>query len=221
MSVRDGLVVIVPKGFDHSRIPELLTDRKRWLEKTALRIEEHREFLQAQPPDAVPARINLTAISEEWAVECLSSDGAMLRMRECEGNRLLLTGDVANFQVCQCLFKRWLAHKARAHLVPWLMGLAKENGFRIGRIAVKFQRTRWGSCSRRGTINLNAQSLFLPPDIVRYILIHELCHTVHLNHGKRFWALVGKHSPDYKEKRKRLRQAWRLVPAWMERCGTV
>ena len=81
---------------------------------------------------------------------------------------------------------------------------------------MRAQRTRWGSCSNRKTISLNAKLLFIPEDLIRYALIHELCHTRRLDHSRKFWALVKQYETDYLVKDKRLRAAWRLVPAWFE-----
>lgn len=69
--------------------------------------------------------------------------------------------------------------------------------FKYNRIAVKQQKTRWGSCSRKGNLNFNYRILFLPPHIADYIIVHELCHLKEFNHSGRFWALVAKTVPNY------------------------
>jgi predicted metal-dependent hydrolase len=77
------------------------------------------------------------------------------------------------------------------------------------------QRSRWGSCSPKLKISLNASLLFLPPHLVRYVLVHELCHTRHLDHSRRFWSLVARHEPLHKDRRRELAALRYEVPGWV------
>lgn len=81
----------------------------------------------------------------------------------------------------------------------------KHYNFKYNRIAIRRQKTRWGSCSGKSNLNFNYKILFLPPELADYIIVHELCHLKEMNHGKNFWKLVSEVIPDYKERRKRLR----------------
>jgi len=76
---------------------------------------------------------------------------------------------------------------------------------KFNRICIKNQKTRWGSCSKRGNLNFNYRIIFLPTEIRDYIVVHELCHLKELNHSRNFWNLVGKMFPDYKQIRKKLK----------------
>ncbi len=73
------------------------------------------------------------------------------------------------------------------------------------RIAIRNQRTRWGSCSKRGNLNFNYKIALLPPYLADYIIVHELCHLAQMNHSKKFWDLVAQTIPDWKERRKEIR----------------
>ncbi len=77
--------------------------------------------------------------------------------------------------------------------------------FKFNKISVRNQKTRWGSCSKKGSLNFNYKIIFLPLDLADYIIIHELCHLKEFNHSKNFWNLVAVACPDFKEKRRNLK----------------
>jgi predicted metal-dependent hydrolase len=77
---------------------------------------------------------------------------------------------------------------------------------KLGKISFKYNKSNWGSCSALGNINISTRLLFAPEAILEYVCVHELAHLIELNHSKKFWQLVSRAVPDYKERRKWLRQ---------------
>lgn len=73
------------------------------------------------------------------------------------------------------------------------------------KITIRDQKTRWGSCSSKGTLSFNFRLMLAPPPVLDYVVVHELCHLIHMNHSKDFWNAVGSIIPNYKESRKWLR----------------
>lgn len=88
-------------------------------------------------------------------------------------------------------------------------------------ITVRDQRSRWGSCSSRGTLSFNYRLIFAPPAVLDYVVVHELCHLTHMNHSGDFWNMVGSVMPEYREYRKWLRDHGHelTVEAHMTRLG--
>ena len=80
------------------------------------------------------------------------------------------------------------------------------HGIVHGKIAIRNQKSRWGSCSKKGNLNFNYKLVFLPPELRDYVIVHEICHIKEFNHGRGFWALVGETMPEWKSLRKQLRQ---------------
>lgn len=79
-------------------------------------------------------------------------------------------------------------------------------GIAYGRITMRNQKTRWGSCSSDGNLNFNCRLLFVPKELVDYVVVHELAHRRHMDHSPAFWQEVEKYMPDYKERRKQLKK---------------
>ena len=75
---------------------------------------------------------------------------------------------------------------------------AAKLGITYGRIAIRAQRSRWGSCSSKGNLNFNCLRMLTPREVIDSVIVHELCHRRELNHSKAFWALVYEAMPDYK-----------------------
>lgn len=102
--------------------------------------------------------------------------------------------------------KNFLRVQCEEKLIPRLKQLAQEGSFNVRGIKVKHLKSRWGSCSHDKDIILNASLIQLPSTLSDYVIIHELAHTKHLNHGPGFWQEVQTKIPDYKERRKALRK---------------
>ena len=127
---------------------------------------------------------------------------------------LVVSGRVEDGREVMLGLRRWLVRQTRTSLVPWLDELSAQSGLPFGTVSVRGQRTRWASCSARGNINLNYRLLFLSPDVVRYILNHELCHTVHLNHSRGFWKMVGSLEPEFRTFNSQAKWGMEEVPKW-------
>lgn len=92
---------------------------------------------------------------------------------------------------------RKLKEKALSVILPSVEKYAKIMSVSYGKISIKSQRTRWGSCSSKGNLNFNCLLACCPNEVVEYVIIHELCHLKYMDHSKNFWNTVGKYCPDY------------------------
>lgn len=102
----------------------------------------------------------------------------------------------------------YVQYKTEAHalVVARLVHFNQYYNFTYHRVSIKNQKTRWGSCSRKGNLNFNYKIVLLPPRLADYIIVHELCHLGELNHSKKFWNLVAETIPDYAEIRSELKK---------------
>jgi len=101
---------------------------------------------------------------------------------------------------------RVLAEEALKFIPGRVSYFAPLVGVTYGRITIRNQRTRWGSCSGKGNLNFNCLLMKTPPEVIDYVIVHELCHRKEMNHSRQFWAEVEKVLPDYKKSRQWLKE---------------
>jgi predicted metal-dependent hydrolase len=208
-----GLCVVVPRGFDAARVPDIVEQRRAWIERTLDRLAGEGFSPSAGPP-VPPASLELRAVGQVVAVDFLPARGRV-RLVENAG-RLLLAADPAEPARWARALRGFVLTRARGVLPAWLAQASRETGLAFASVRVRHMRTRWGSCSRRGVVNLNARLLFLPRELVFQVLVHELCHIRRPDHSRRFWDLVAAKRPGYEPLERELRLAARYVPAWLE-----
>ncbi len=114
--------------------------------------------------------------------------------------------DQASVSQAKKRFEDWYRDQARLYFTERVNYFASLHQFEFKKIKITSARTRWGSCSGRGTISFTWRLIMAPPEIIDYVVIHELVHTVHHNHSRDFWDAVGKLMPDYVVRRKWLKQ---------------
>jgi len=205
-----GLVeVVVPQGTRPRTVQQFVARHRRWIEH---KVEQYRP-LDSLPAGRLPEGIRFAASGHEFRLRYMGGEGVP-RLQQGAGE-LVVRGDVDRVVLVRHALQRFTMHMARVVLAPRLQQLSGVTGLSYRQLQIRRQRTRWGSCSRNGTISLNACLLFQAPAVVDYLLIHELAHTRHMNHSRRFWALVACHEPRWRELDAALMRGWREVPAWV------
>ena len=208
---RTGRVeVVVPPRTSRATVSAFVSQHRDWIEA------RRQAALRQKPPDSPfpPACIALPGVFETWRVHLAGGTGR-IRARTSGDELLVIAGDVSSPPQLAEALRRWLMGRAQILLAEHLADCAREFGFSYRTLSVRRQTTRWGSCSARGTISLNCCILFQPPEVLRYLLVHELSHTRHMNHSRAFWATVAACCPDYRKLDRQLLDGWRRVPSWM------
>lgn len=210
-SVQHGLELVVPKRFNPKEIPFILEQNRIWIEKQLLKIQS--QFISI---DKLPNEIIFSAINLSWQIEYIASDMKLKLLSRPHQRELVFIGDIQNKLACKKLLIIWVKKQARIYLLNQLEEVSQQIRLSYTHAIIRDQSTRWGSCSSKKSISLNYKLLFLPFELMRHVLIHELCHTVHLNHSDAFWGLVERFDPKWEQHRRELRKADKLIPMWLK-----
>ncbi len=212
VTARRGVVVVVPEGTPSEVVNRFVLDKRGWIRRARNRVAAEAAARAPADAAALPDQLDLRALDRSLPVQTIAAD----RRRIVDaGDHLRLEG-VSDPAEARARLEAWLKAEAKRALVPRLGELAHSHNLRFERTTVRGQRTRWASCSGRGTISLNFRLLFLPWRLVEHVMLHELAHTRHLNHSRQFWALLARLDPDWRRHHDELREARRWVPAWVE-----
>lgn len=203
--------VVVPKGMALRHVPGFVAEHAQWLEQTVAKTLGRLEHPPHNSTPMLPEHIALTAIGGEWQVSYHPALRARVIDQAAHAQLQVFGSDET--QQCAAL-QGWLNQLAKTTLIPWLEEVSSEIKLPFASATVRAQKSRWGSCSSRKRINLNRALMFTSPGAVRYLFIHELCHTVHMNHSARYWALVATLEPDHRRYEAELRHAMATIPRW-------
>ena len=204
-----GTVELVwPQRMARRYIPAMLQEHAGWVLKHLSSMD-----VAAIPCPILPRSIVFQTPKRGWTVE-YRKHNRPVRVRE-RGSTLEVTGDVSDKEQVRQALLRWVKKQGSIYLKPRLKIMAETMGISYASVSIRLQKSRWGSCSAKRNLSLNAALLFLPDPLVRHVLIHELTHLKHLNHSNCFWHDVARFDPDYQTHRKQLKQYAKDIPAWL------
>jgi predicted metal-dependent hydrolase len=172
--------------------------------EAAAAVAELRPWIERRLAEAAAARVRLAAPA--GTVPYL---GAALRIRHEHGRaRVHRRGDellVPDGDGATPAIERWYRARARAEIAPRLDAATAQLGRPYTALSIRNQRTRWGSCSSQGAMSFNWRLLLAPEPVLDYVVWHEACHLVVMDHSRRFWGLLERHLPAYREPQRWLR----------------
>ncbi len=208
---RGRVEVVVPRRTRPGTVREFVEAHKEWIDNARA------SFAAEHPPEpfALPQSVVLGGIERQFSVQYQPEPGSRTVRFRKRGNSVVLSGHTIDEQLCVKALKRWLTSVAKTEYTPRLQALSALTGNAYKKLHIRGQRTCWGSHSSTGTISLNYCLLFLDPEHLRYVMIHELCHARHMNHSRRFWNLVARFEPDYRRLDKDLNSCWKQIPTWV------
>ncbi len=186
-----GVEVVLPRRSPLSAAPAAVAELRPWIE---------RRLREASALRAALAARGSTLPYLGTPLE-LRPERGRARVHRC-GDTLLVPAAAAR---APAAIERWYRRAAGREIAPRLDAAAQALGTTYTSLSIRGQRTRWGSCSARGALSFNWRLLLAPEPVLDYVVWHEACHLRVMDHSPSFWALVGRHCPDYEEHRRWLR----------------
>lgn len=212
-----GLQVTIPKRYSKRSIPALVESQRAWITESLVELDEKTPVLYRQWP---PPQLYLNACDTMLQVDYSHTpDSVSGKICWDSPECLHLSVDTSNKALVAKCIATALKPFAKSLLGPWLARCAEQSQLQYKRMVVRGQRTVWGSYSSSGTLSLNYKLLFVRPDLVEYVLLHELAHTRHLDHSAAFWRFLDELKPNAAQLDKELKAAGSLPPPWLELVG--
>lgn len=192
VSTDKGLEVIVPYGISFREVERFLTSKGDWVVKHLKKISKGQE--------------NYLFFGRKLGIEHRYDESLRRHRLELNEDTLRILSPEGDKASLGTIYSAWLRLKAEQYIPGRVREMAARHGFRVNKITIRGQKTRWGSCSRGGNLSFNFKLMSYSSAIIDYVIVHELCHLKEMNHSKDFWNLVEGIVPDYKMLRKELKK---------------
>jgi predicted metal-dependent hydrolase len=197
----DGTVrVTIPRGGSRQEAERFVSTHRQWVEQEHLRVAAQHAPLEWHAGDTITLRGEPVVLRVDRGPR-----GSIVHVGD---QRVQIADGVTDLRPAVEAALRRIAARS---LVPRLHELAARHDLHVTRVAIRNQRSRWGSCSRSGVIALNFRLVQMLPSVCDYVLLHELMHLRQPNHSRRFWRLIEQVCPDFREAERWLRMEGRTL----------
>jgi predicted metal-dependent hydrolase len=195
------LEVVVPGSYDLGLLEVVLQRKQDWVLDQLNRYQQLKKL--ALPGQDGGKRVYYRGCACEVVMKVEQGNNRSVFL---SGGKLVVTVPAGSENEAGAVLEQWLRSAARQIITQRVEIISKALKLSYNRIFIRNQKTRWGSCSQKRNLNFNWRLVMAPPDVLDYIIIHELMHLIELNHSKKFWRLVADVCPDYQIQRAWLRK---------------
>ncbi len=212
VSLKNGLEVVVPRRFSVSHLEEIIAEHEQWIIRQFTRLESRKKLQKTQELRdgstimllGIPHRIKIIENSKKKPFVKRVQNLTFEQDVAVPGNAELHVYCAGTMKEVKKTLEKYLRRVAEKYFLRRTATLAGQMGVSFSKITIRAQKTRWGSCTIEKNLNFNWRLVLLPLAVTESVIIHELAHTVHMNHSGAFYGLVEAHCPDYRKLQKHL-----------------
>jgi predicted metal-dependent hydrolase len=219
ISIDKGLEIIVPRRFHLDHLDQIVAKHEQWILKQMNKFEARKKLHQEHE---LRHGSELTILGEKYTVKIISGAQKKLSVKRVqqlvfEEQRAIVEGYALHVhcdgtvQKAKKALEEYLRGIAEKYFNKRVAEMAEQMNVHYKKITIRGQKTRWGSCTREKSLNFNWRLIMLPLPVAESVIIHELAHTLHMNHSKAFYSFVESFCPDYRKLQKYLRNPQFLV----------
>jgi predicted metal-dependent hydrolase len=207
---RKEIIIVIPPHTKRQLAYDFYVSKKEWIKK------QLDKFPDREKDKKIPNKLNLLAINSEYKVYYHRCDNKVTINVSIKDRQIDIFCNVKDKKSCIFALKKALKIIAKKHFAVIIEEIAKKHKFSYNRLFIKDNKSNWGSCSHLKNINLTIKLLFLPYELLEFIMVHELAHTKHPNHSKDFYDLCAKKLSNNATLGKKFKQtAHKYIPMWM------
>jgi predicted metal-dependent hydrolase len=202
-----GVSVVVPEGIDQDHIDAILRRKAPWILR---KLAELREIKPLSTRHEFISGEKIPYLGRQYRLKVIAGDDVADVSLTFHNGRFIAVVPKSSSPTWRQerlreAFRDWYIQHGLTKVQQRIKLFAPRLGVEPSRVVVKDQKSRWGSCTKNGTININWRILMAPMRIVDYVVVHELAHMIHADHSSDFWAIVASVMPDYDERKDWLR----------------
>jgi predicted metal-dependent hydrolase len=199
----DGVEVVVPRRMALRHVQPFVEEKRPWIERT---LRRYRSAEAVVPTARLEDGGFVPYLGRRMALRVGVERGRRRAHVAVRGDALHVRVGEPGREAIHAALTSWLRRRAREEIEPRLEAAVARAGTRYSSLSIRNQRTRWASCSSTGSMSFNHRLLLAPEEILEYVIEHEVAHLEVLDHSPRFWRLLARRSPRYREHERWLRR---------------
>jgi len=201
--------VVAPPGVPEQQLHDFAAKKKDWIRATLKKVRQKKQAVKPLAPERYEDGCLIPFKGDFYPLHIQTGDQrrqADLTFNPEQGFTLNIQAQDQHSDTIRLIVRQWMFQQAAEETGRYIQQYAPKYQLWPQQVRIKQQKSRWGSCSVKNNLNINGLLIMTPPQVMAYVVAHELCHIRHKNHSPAFWQLVAEHMPDYQEYRHWLKQ---------------